>query len=429
MTTPFDRRRFLRLVAMGGAGAAVATPWVTGCADDSASPDASPAPRAPRPPDLSVASPAVPARVAADTSERVLVALELDGGNDGLDTVVPYADGRYHDARPTIGLDPESVLAIDDHHGWNPNLARSADRGLAAIVGVGTPEPDLSHFESMRRWREGAPTSTGRASTGFLGRVCDALAGDAPVTGVSVSLGASPALRSDTAVTLSVPDRADRWWLHADDPWTTALRTGLRGLSSTRGGDGTLLGTTRSNLSTAFDFLDAVDDLGERSDTYPVSDLANRLELTARLLGTDAGIRVIHVPVTGFDTHANHRASHDFLLRGIDEALDAFLADLGERGLAERVLVATYSEFGRRPREHSGGTDHGAASVALLAGPVIPGLHGEYPSLGDLDDDDNLRASVGLDTYYATLAEGWFGVPAGEVLDADPRPLGGIFAL
>ncbi|MCB0996511.1 MAG: DUF1501 domain-containing protein [Acidimicrobiales bacterium] len=435
MTTPehrrLARRDFLRLAALGGAGAAVAGPFgLAACSSGQPGTVLDPEvdgddPGAPATPGS--ASGSGDGQVAtADTDRRVLVMIQLDGGNDGLDTLVPYGDGRYHDARPTIGVDPSTVLALDDTYGWNPNLARLHDRGLAGVAGLGTPSPDLSHFESMRRWWEGDPTGTERVATGFLGRLCDRLDAGAPVTGVSIDLGPSPALRSEASVTLSVPDEGNRWWLDSDDPWMVALRDGLRAFGTGGADAPPLLGAARSNIATAFDFVDALGTLGDRSEDYPWTDIGGRLELASRLLRADTGVRVIHVPYSGFDTHDDHRWTHDNLLAGLDEALDVFLADLDGRGLADRTLVATYSEFGRRVPENAGGTDHGAASVALLAGPVTAGRYGEYPSLGDLDDEDDLKASIMLDTYYATLAEEWFGIPADDVLATKAAPLTGL---
>ncbi len=144
-------------------------------------------------------------------------------------------------------------------------------------------------------------------------------------------------------------------------------------------------------------------------------------------MAADVGVRVIHVPWGSFDTHDDHRGSHDYQLMELDQALTAFRADLESLGLAETTLIATTSEFGRRPAENNGGTDHGTASTMLLAGPVIGGRHGQAPSLNDLDDG-NLRATVNMGEYYATLAESWFGVPATEVLPGSPTPVSGLIA-
>jgi uncharacterized protein (DUF1501 family) len=162
---------------------------------------------------------------------------------------------------------------------------------------------------------------------------------------------------------------------------------------------------------------------------YPQkNDLGQQLSFTARLLAAGVGVRVVHVPASAdFDTHTGHltraRANYDML----DAALGAFLDDLDRRGLLARTLVVTTSEFGRRAEDNAdAGLDHGTASTWLMAGAVHPGVHGEPPRLDRLDDDGNVRATLGIDDVYATVAEGWFGVPARDVLPGSPRPLSGV---
>jgi uncharacterized protein (DUF1501 family) len=164
---------------------------------------------------------------------------------------------------------------------------------------------------------------------------------------------------------------------------------------------------------------------------YPDDELGYQLQLAARILAQDNGVRILHVPVyMDFDTHDDHTSRHARLLGIIDGALDAFLDDLAARGQADKVLVAMTSEFGRRvPDNESNGLDHGAGSFLLLFGPdaLRGGLHGQYPDLGKLDAEDNLVATVSMADYYASLAEGWFGVPAADVI-AGGRPIPGLFS-
>ena len=162
------------------------------------------------------------------------------------------------------------------------------------------------------------------------------------------------------------------------------------------------------------------------ASTYRGSSLGAQLRFAATLVGAQAGVRVVHASIGGFDTHTNQRGAHDERMRELGEALAAFAADLDRRQLADSVLVATTSEFGRRAKENGSGTDHGTASCALLLGPVHAGLHGEPPSLTALDADDNLKATASLEQYYATLAETWFGIDATAVLPSRPAPIAGI---
>ncbi len=421
--TTMDRRRFLTSLALGAGGAAVGLTACSGDADrDSAFGRI--AEEMPQP----TATPVIPDTVgpAGPSDDRVLVVIELEGGNDGLDTLVPYGDPRYLDHRPTLAVDLEAVLAIDDEVGFNPNLAAFHASGGAVLEGVGMADPDLSHFESARRWWTGDITGTATVATGFLGRVCDQLAGEEPVTGVSIGRGAAPTMRSDHAVTLSVPDPWAGGGLTATDwPFAMAARRGLATMASSSDGS-PLHQLAGVNMNRALDFLDVLGSLPEReTDAYPGSQISYQLQTCARLLAGETGVRIIHVPWGAFDTHDDHRGSHDYQLMELDEAVAAFRSDLQTLGLAETTLIATTSEFGRRPAENAGGTDHGTASTMLLAGPVVAGRHGEAPSLGDLDDG-NLIATVGMDAYYATLAESWFGVPSTDVLPGSIAPIEGI---
>lgn len=413
------RRRFLQMLAGGSVALAGCSsgPWDK-AAEPSAAATAAPTPT------MQARAAAGATSATSNLADRILVAIELDGGCDGLDTVVPYANPLYRDLRPNVGLDPTTALALDDSVGLNANLARFHERGVAVVQGVGSADPDLSHFESMRRWRVGDPSGSSNTSTGFFGRMCDQLDVGDPVTGVSLDWGSSPALASDQAVTLALPDAWSGWWLTSEDDWDVAYRNGLAAMSQ---GDDERLDTSRVGLTKALAFAEVLAEMSEApDDVYPGGDLSDRLRLAGQLIGTKAGVRVLHVPWGNFDTHSDHRGTHDYLMTELDESVDAFLVDMADRGMADRVLVATYSEFGRRPEENDGGTDHGTASVALLAGAVEPGQFGEYSSLSKLDDDGNLVATVSFDRYYATLAEKWFGLSPSDVLADAPEPIEGL---
>lgn len=369
----------------------------------------------------------------ASALNRRLVVVELTGGNDNLATVVPYGDPAYYDLRSRTALDPASVLPLDDAVGLHPALARLHARGLAVVQGVGVLRPDLSHFEMMARWWAGDAEGDARSETGFLGRLCDAVgAPDAPAVGVSIGGGPSPALNAAARNTLSLADADGAWYLTddvTDDPLLAAFRAGLAAMSHPDRAEAGALAQARAGQRAALGFGDLLRDLPEPGD-YPDSDLGGQLSLVGRLLTVDGGPRVVHVPMAGdFDVHEGAPDRQYDLLEELDAGLDAFLNDLDHRGLADSVAVMTTSEFGRTPDDNdSYGTDHGTASVALLLGPVTSGLYGEQPSLRRLDADRNLRPTVSLDEYYATVAEGWMGVPASEVLLAPAAPLPGIFA-
>lgn len=374
---------------------------------------------------------------AADT--RALVVIELSGGNDGLSTVVPYGDPAYRRLRDATALEAGEVRRIDDTFGFHPQLAPCAAR-LAVLHGVGASDPSGSHFEMSARWWAGDAAGDAHLATGFLGRLCDALDHGAAATGVSLA-GVTPALLSDKAVTMGLPAIDRLAWLRDDDTWARNLRRGLGELAAApagrdAAGGSRALDAARDGLSRALGFGTLLADAalapdGERradpgAVVYPGSSLGEQLALAAALLDANAGVRVVHTSIGGFDTHSGQRGAHDERMRELAEALAAFGADLDRRDLAGSVLVATTSEFGRRAKDNGSGTDHGTASCALLMGPVHAGSHGEPVSLTQLDADDNLVATASFEAYYATLAATWFGIDAERVLPSRPRPIDGI---
>ncbi len=360
---------------------------------------------------------------------RTLVVVELSGGNDGLSTVVPRDAGVLYDRRPNLHIPDEELLDYTDDYGLNPGMAALVGRPMATLLGVGTTNmPDGSHFEMERRWWAGKSSGGDLPGTGFFGRICDQLAGEQPVTGLAVGSGANPSLQADKAVTMGLSDPGSAWFLSTEDPWINAFTKGMEALADGQVGMPPIL-AARQGLSDTLAFADTlrqIDTEGIR-DRYPETHLGWQFGLTAELIEQKAGLRVIHITHGGFDTHSDQRGTHEYLMMEYADALGAFLDDLSDRGHAADTLVATTSEFGRRVPENRGGTDHGAAGMVMLAGPVVPGIHGEAPSLTNLDDD-NLVATVDFEQYYATLAEKWFGIPSTEVLASGANPLDGILA-
>lgn len=414
---PIERRRFLQVGL--GAGAAAASGYALIALSGGRG----------RP----HSSPVVTPGAAGPTDARRLVVLEMAGGNDGLSMVVPYADERYTKLRSRTAVDPNSVLHIDEHVGFHPELSGLASRGAAVIAGVGIANPDLSHFEMLRRWWTADPDGTDNPATGFLGRLCDAVGSpDAPAVGVSLGGAPTLALNSDRVITLALDPGGDGAFPAPGDGdgLDTAWRNSQRALAHPSTGDVAVLTAARHGTEVALRFSDVAHQLPKAATGYPDTDLAKQLRLAARLLAADVGIRIVHVPYQAdFDTHENHTDRYPKLMHDLDAALGAFLTDLEHRKLSNLVLVATTSEFGRRvPDNDSSGLDHGAASTALLIGPVNPGVHSELPRLDHLDDNDNLIATVNMTEYYATLAQHWFGVHPDSVLPGSPHALDGIIA-
>ncbi|MEO1060134.1 MAG: DUF1501 domain-containing protein [Actinomycetota bacterium] len=411
-----DRRAFLRWMGLGLGATSVAA-----CTSGRGWESASPAPTTTTTSTTAapIALDGAPAAT-VDTSSRVLVVLELQGGNDGLATVVPAGDPALAGLRGDLSPDPDAVIGLAGDVGFHPALANVAPR-LSVVQGVGSYDPDLSHFESFRRLWEGDPTGQVGYAASFLGRCCDVLAGDEVVTGVSLGWGPSPALVSSASSTIALADLGVAWFLDDENEWLDPYRRGLAALAEPAGED--RFQVQRTGLRSGLDFVDVLRDLPEPDGRYPDTELGARFGLAGRIVRSEMGARVIHVPFGDFDTHDDQRSRHDDLMGQIDAALGAFLRELDDTGLADRVLVATTSEFGRRVERNGSGTDHGSASVAMLAGPVAGLSVGDRPSLTRLDDEGNLRTTVSYDDYLATLAEHWLGVPRSEVFESAPSTM------
>jgi len=330
----------------------------------------------------------------ASPSDRILVLVQLAGGNDGLNTVIPYQDGAYHDARPTLRQD-QGVLTLNNQVGLHPNLKglkASWDAGRLAIVqGVGYPSPNLSHFASMSIWE--TATIQGGFGDGWLGRYLNYLdqVGESPnhaLEGVSAGSlvppemrGKSPVMALQSLKTFRVQKVNEHGTqVDVENP-LVKMYGGLK--TSAPAPYGALFDTTLQDALQASHALQTTDATYQAKATYPTnSPIASSLKLIAETIVSGLGVRVAHVTLGGFDNHAREKPVHDKLLLDLDQALAAFMQDLQGHGLGDKVLVMTWSEFGRRVNENgSAGTDHGtAAPMFLLGTPVKGGLYGEAPS-------------------------------------------------
>jgi len=358
------------------------------------------------------------AAFAAGAGDEVLVLVRLDGGNDGLNTVVPFADDLYHRARPGIGVnDP---VKLTDAIGLHPSLGalRTAwDQGALAIVqGVGYPNSSRSHFTSTDIWHT-AFTTTPERWSGWAGRALDRMDdGEVP----ALQLDPAPlslALTGERVVVPAIAD-AESFRVRGNKDLLMALVARPReGVAEQVRRAGFAAYRTAERLETSLGSGDA--------RGYPDTDLARRMWQIARLVEGGLPARVYAVRLSGFDTHSKQANAHAVLLKTLGDALAAFQADLRAKGLDKRVLVMTYSEFGRRVEENrSLGTDHGtAAPLFVMGGRVQGGLKGAHPSLGDLDEGD-LRFQTDFRQVYATVLDRWLKADSRAVLGAayDPVP-------
>jgi uncharacterized protein (DUF1501 family) len=363
---------------------------------------------------------ALAAAAAGSNAERVLVVIQLSGGNDGLNTVVPFGDDLYAKNRPTLRIPAEQVIRIDDHAGLHPSLAgfgKLLEAGqLAVLQGIGYPNPSRSHFRSMDIWQT-ANMGERLPGDGWLGRAISRpeLRREGTLPAMHLGSGKLPlALVGRTAEVPSIASLED-YKLRPG----AAGRELLSGVAAAPRGDASLQFLQRSTLD-AYTSSNRIEELVRKYDTpieYPASALGQRLKLVAQLIDADFGTRIFYTSLDGFDTHANQAATHTNLLRELGDAVQAFLDDLGHHGHRDRVAVMTFSEFGRRLKENgSRGTDHGAAAPMFLAGgKVRSGAIGDHPSLADLDDGDP-KFRVDFRSVYATVLERWLGCPSGDVL-------------
>jgi len=363
---------------------------------------------------------------------RVLVVIQLAGGNDGINTVIPFGHDAYYRRRPSICVRPDRVVRLgsQDEVGLHPALAPLGslfeDGRLAVVQGVGYPNPDRSHFRSMEIWETADPENRFRR-TGWLGRALTGLGPGAD----ALQLGSrEPALalaaEGRTATSIESLDALAAVSAGAaDDPVRAAL---AEAYGATGGGDTVevLREAGRRALEADARLRVALDARGGGDAGYPGdAPLAATLRDVAAVIASGFPASIYFVSLGGFDTHARQAPQHERLLSELGRSLAAFLADVAARGHGERVLVLTFSEFGRRLEENrSGGTDHGAAAPLFLAsaapaGPLA-GLVGAHPSLDDLDDGD-LKHHTDFRRVYATVLSRW--------LPLDPGPiLGGGFA-
>jgi uncharacterized protein (DUF1501 family) len=346
---------------------------------------------------------------------RVLVVVQLDGGNDALNTVVPFADPEYARLRPRLKHDPMKLVKLNDSLGLSPDL-KPLDRfweggRLAVIPGVGYPNPSRSHFQSMAIWHTARfEVEEVRASSGWLGRALDEGGGDSCV----VSKETPHAVRGRRAAVVSLTRTED---LLLTNP--AATRAALGAVAPA---DDLLNFVRRQSVdATAGAEKVATATLNTSDATYPSTGIGQKLQLVAKMLKAGFTTRVYYTTQTGYDTHAQQQFAHSNLLSELAGAVSAFFTDLAAAKVDDRVVLFTFSEFGRTIQENGSlGTDHGTAGSVFLAGPGVKGgVHGTSPSLTDLVAGEP-KMTTDFRRVYAAILSDWLGLPI--------EGLGGSFA-
>ena len=361
------------------------------------------------------------------SKDPILVVVQLTGGNDYLNTIIPFNEGRYHDSRPSVGIPADDVLGIDGRLGFNPAMAEVKelyDAGKVAVInGIGYPTPNRSHFRSMDIWHTCEPEKVG--TEGWLGRVIRDLDPNADnvLTGVNFGRGlpramaltgvpvASVAVLETYGVLTGIQGEPDR---------SKALDIFARMYSPTVGLGATMdyLGQTGLDALKGADILKAAPDMYASSVEYAETSIAQNLQGIAKVLTANLGTRVFYTQQGGYDTHASEATVHPRLLSDFSRAVSDFYADLREHDAADNVVIFAFTEFGRRVKDNGSGTDHGSGGVAFAVGdPVRGGMYGEYPSLaeGDLLEGD-LAFNTDFRGVYGTLVEQWLGLDSNPIV-------------
>ena len=344
---------------------------------------------------------------ASSVADRILILVELKGGNDGLNTVVPYADPTYHQFRNSIGIKADEVIKIDARLGLHPELKAAVplwEKGELAIVqGVGYPSPNLSHFRSIEIW-ETSSKANEYLEDGWVSRgMKSGLAQRANFTAEGVLIGGSDfgPLAGARAVTLNNPEA-----------FVNQARFAAPALAQGNAAMQHLL-KVEDNISIAAQGLRG--DKYTFSTEFPQGQFGNAVRAAAQVVASQkgkAGVPVIMLTLGSFDTHQNQLGTHASLLKQLGEGMAALKNALTELGAWDRTLIMTFSEFGRRARQNnSGGTDHGTAAPHFIAGgSVRGGLYGQAPDLARLDAAQNLQYTTDFRQIYATVAQDWWGV-------------------
>ncbi|MDP7627480.1 MAG: DUF1501 domain-containing protein [SAR202 cluster bacterium] len=357
------------------------------------------------------------------SKEKSLVVMQLSGGNDYLNTVIPYGDDEYYDFRKTVHIAQDSVLPIDSTYGFNPHLGpikRLYDEGKVAVInGIGYDNPNRSHFRSMDIWHTALPDEIG--TEGWLGRVIREIdpKGENVLTGVNFGRGLPRALGVRGVPVASVGN-LETYGLFTDiedeETRNLALRAFAHMYGGVQGKDPVLdfLGQTGTDALKGADILRTAPQQYSSTIEYASNPISQSLRSVAQVLFADLGTRVFYTQHGSFDTHSGELISHAKLWDEVSSGIGDFYDDLKEHGREDEVIILVFSEFGRRIKDNGSGTDHGSGGVAFIIGSEIKGgMYGQYPSIKEADQlEGDLRFNNDFRSTYSTIIESWFGMDA-----------------
>jgi uncharacterized protein (DUF1501 family) len=360
--------------------------------------------------------------------DKSLVVIQLSGGNDYLNTVVPYNKGHYYDSRPTVGIRPDQVLPIDNQVGFNVTLGPIKelwDEGKVAIInGIGYQNPNRSHFRSMDIWHTAEPDNIG--TEGWLGRAIRDIdpRGENVLTGVNFGRGLPRALGCKGVPVASVGN-LETYGLFPDVEEALVRRFALDVFAKMYGGDKgkdavmDFLGQTGANALKGADILATAPLKYSSSVEYASNALAQNMKSIAQVMFANLGTRIYYTQHGPFDTHSGELADHAKLWEAVSNAVGDFMDDLAEHSREQDAAVLIFSEFGRRIKDNGSGTDHGSGGVAfVIGGDVDGGMYGEYPSLKEEDQlEGDLRSNNDFRSAYSTVLDQWLGLDPKSIVN------------
>ena len=360
--------------------------------------------------------------------EKSLIVIQLSGGNDYLNTVIPYSEGKYYDYRSTVNIPQNKVIPIDDHYGFNPSMGPVKslwDEGKVAIInGIGYQNPNRSHFRSMDIWHTAEPDSIGKE--GWLGRAIRDIdpQGENVLTGINFGRGLPRALACPGVSVASVGD-LDTYGLFPDVQDEELRMFTLEAFSKMYGGAAgrdpvmELLGQTGQDALQGADILRTAPAMYSSSVEYAPDSLAQNVKSISQVFHANVGARVLYTQHGPFDTHAGELISHAKLWDEVAGAVGCLMDDLKEHGTENDASILIFSEFGRRIQDNGSGSDHGSGGVAfMIGGAVNGGTYGEYPSLAEAEQiEGDLRSNNDFRSVYTGILEDWLGLDAAPIVN------------
>lgn len=358
---------------------------------------------------------------------KKLIVIQLSGGNDGLNTVVPYRNDIYYDLRPKIAIKEKEVLKLNDETGINPGMKyfkEIYDKGnLCIINNVGYPNPDRSHFRSMDIWQTGS-SSDEYLNTGWIGRYLDSDCADCgnPYNAISVDSALPLAMKGKNHSGIAV-ENPQRFYLNTSEKFFLELSE--QSQNHKDDSNVSYLYKTLAETTSSADYIYENSKIYKSKRDYPDTAFGRNLKTIAEMINSDINTSVYYVSLSGFDTHANQNGRQDRLLKEFSDGVYQLTEDLSENGMLDSTMIMTFSEFGRRVKQNaSSGTDHGTANNLFLisGGLKTYGLYNSLPDLNNLENGD-LKFEIDFRNVYSTILRNWFGAEERNILGKDFEPL------